>query len=345
MNDQLKQDTGFAIDNIQEPENLEDVIFTLMVNPNLSTINYFNDFSDQLISSEALEDTGSEEGGIFTLDDLGLCMAMTTHATHHHLFDDPEKATLILITRAVRKMLCYGAKPVALSAFLYHIDYADPNGHFVASEVKNGIEKAAKCFNLKITDKKVRFDNYLNQGAVPATLIISMMGYIENKGKIIMPVFKNKGNNIFVIGKSKNDINSSQYLEFYHNVPDSPLPWFDIETGVSLQKILSILNKKQLISSASPVGRGGLFFTLLRAAFPNNLGFDITTDAEIRRDAFLFGESMGRIIVDVDPEKEDEFVDTLTENKMPFFTLGHVTRGEIRIDDQSFGFIDKISSI
>jgi len=27
---------------------------------------------------------------------------------------------------------------------------------------------------------------------------------------------------------------------------------------------------------------------------------------------------------------------------VPFFTLGHVTRGEIRIDDESFGFIDKM---
>jgi phosphoribosylformylglycinamidine synthase subunit PurL len=54
---------------------------------------------------------------------------------------------------------------------------------------------------------------------------------------------------------------------------------------------------------------------------------------------------MGRIIVDVFPDKEDEFVDTLTEFNVPFFTLGHVTRGEIRIDDSSFGFTDKMSSV
>ncbi|HOI47872.1 MAG TPA: AIR synthase-related protein [Prolixibacteraceae bacterium] len=111
-----------------------------------------------------------------------------------------------------------------------------------------------------------------------------------------------------------------------------------------IQQVIRKLIGLKLVSSASPVGKGGLFFTLLRAAFPSNLGFDITTDAEIRRDAFLFGESMGRIIVDVDPEKEDEFVDVLSEMKVPFFTLGHVTKGEIRIDDISFGFTDKMTT-
>ena len=84
-----------------------------------------------------------------------------------------------------------------------------------------------------------------------------------------------------------------------------------------------------------------MFFSLVRNGLPNNLGFDITTDAEIRSDAFLFGESMGRFIVTVPEEKEDEFVDYLFERKIPVMTLGHVTKGEIRIDDKSFGFIDK----
>jgi phosphoribosylformylglycinamidine synthase subunit PurL len=46
---------------------------------------------------------------------------------------------------------------------------------------------------------------------------------------------------------------------------------------------------------------------------------------------------MGRILVEVNSEKEDEFVDTLTEMKVPFFTLGTHYKGEIRIDDSSYG--------
>jgi len=344
MNQNKSTEKDFTIDSVPEPENLEDVVYSLMVNPNLSTINYFNDFSDQQISPESLEDTAMDESGIFELDLTGQSLAMTTHAYHHHLADDPKIATEILISRAARKMLCFGAKPTAVSAFLYHIDFADHNGHSIASGAKQGLENAARHFNLKVTDRKIRFDHFKGHGPVPATIIISMLGLIDNKEKLTSHIFKQKGNNIFMIGRSVNDIGASEYLEFYHGISDSPLPAFNINDEVQIQNVLQILHQHQLISSANPVGKGGLFFTLLRASFTNALGFDITTDAEIRRDAFLFGESMGRIIVDVVPDKEDEFVDVLFDLGVPFFTLGHVTRGEIRIDDISLGFTDKMSS-
>jgi len=338
------EENPFSTDEISEPESIEDVIYTLMVNPNLSMINYFNDFSDRTITPESIGDSDTDETGIFDLDSTGHCLSMTTHAFHHHLEYNPQIATEILISRAARKMLCFGAIPLVVSAFLYHIDFADPNGHLIASGAKKGLENAARNFHLKVTDRKIRFDHFKGHGPVPPTIIISMMGMIENKAFITSHEFKYKGNNIFMIGKPSDDIGASEYLEFYHGIPNSPLPEFNIDTEVIIQKVLRKLHELQLVNSASPIGKGGLFFTLLRAAFPNNLGFDITTDAEIRRDAFLFGEAMGRIIVDVNPEKEDEFVDVLNDMKIPFFMLGHVTRGEIRIDDISLGFTDKMTT-
>lgn len=331
----------FSIDQIEEPNDIHDIVFNLMVNPNLASVNYFNDFSDEGFELDSLANDDTDDAGVFTTDS-GQMMAMTTHAFHHHLSNDPGTATEILISRAVRRMVCYGAKPLAVSAFLYHINIADPNGQFIASGAKKGLERAGSRFGLKISDRKIRFDYFSAHGPVSPTIIISLMGSIDDKDKILTHKLKTKGNNIFVIGRSYNDINSSEYLEFYHGVQDSPLPVFDIDMEVKLQEVMAALIDKGLISSASPVGKGGLFFSLMRAGMPGGFGFDITTDAEIRKDAFLFGESMGRIIVGVPKQKVDDFVDFLQGTKLPFFTLGHVTRGEIRIDDESFGFIDKM---
>ena len=343
MSNAVQTEKEFSIDMIPEPENLEEIVFSLMVNPNLSTINYFNDFSDQGISPESIGESETDEIGIFELGGNGTRMTMSTHAFHHHLESDPQKATEILISRATRKMLCFGAQPFAVSAFLYHIDFADPNGQFIASGAKKGLENAAAKFGLKISDRKIRFDHFSQHGPVPPTIIISIMAQVPESDSLITHSFKNKGNHIFVIGRSLDDINSSEYLEFYHGISESALPAFNIENEIAVQKAIKTLLDKKLIESASPVGKGGLFFTLLRAAIPNELGFDITSDAEIRNDAFLFGESMGRLIVGVNPDKEDEFVDAMSEINVPFFTLGHVTKGEIRIDDQSLGYIDKMT--
>lgn len=344
MSDTIQTEEQFMIESIPEPENIEEIIFSLMVNPNLSTINYFNDFNELGISPDDIENEEGDEMGMFDLNNGGSKMAMSTHAFHHHLESDPQKATEILISRAVRRMLCFGVEPKVISAFLYHINVADPNGQFIASGAKKGMESAAQKFNLKIADRKIRFDHFTEHGPVPSTIIISMMGQLGSGANLTTHSFKRKGNHIFMIGRMTDDISSSEYLEFYHGVSESPLPAFNIEDEIKLQNCVRKLNADNLIESASPVGKGGLFFTLLRAAIPNELGFDITTSAETRIDSFLFGEAMGRIMVGVHPDKEDDFVDAMTEMKIPFFTLGHVTKGEIRVDDESFGYIDKMTA-
>lgn len=345
----MEQETNieFDINQIPEPEDISDVIYNLMVNPNLSPINYFNDFADSEPDPKGDKDTGNTELGLIELPNGGKLVSLSLHALHHHLEQDPKKAAEILVTRAVRKMVCFGVEPIGFSAMLYHINYSDPNGNYIASGAKAGIEEAAEAYGIKIADRKIRFDIFEAHDSQSPTLIISLLGMVSvaksNEPAIMNQNFKNKGNNIFMLGRTSDDIATSEYLEYYHGITNSPLPEFDLRFEVKLLNTLKDLIAKGIVQSASPVGKGGLFFSLLRAGWVNELGFDITTAAENRFDSFLFGESMGRIIVGVDPDDEDAFVDIVYDSKIPFFMLGHVTKGEIRIDDESYGYIDKMS--
>ncbi|MBW8324558.1 MAG: hypothetical protein K0M50_07315 [Prolixibacteraceae bacterium] len=343
MTTQNNEIQEFSIEQLPEEQDVQDIVYQLMADPNLAAINYFNDFSDEAIDLSSMSNDETEETGMFC-SESGQMMAISTHALHHHLEIDPQQATEILVSRAVRKMICFGAVPEAISSCLYHINVADPNGQFIASGAKKGLENACKKFNIKLTDRKIRFDYFSAHGPVSPTIIVSIMASVPNKEMLVTHSFKKKGNSIFMIGNSYDDVNSSEYLEFYHEISESSLPVFDIDIEVKLHSVMKKLIQSGLLSSANPVSKGGLFFTLLRAGMPSGLGFDITTDAEIRTDAFLFGEAMGRIVVGVDPKKVDEFVDLMSSLKVPFFALGHVTKGEIRIDDDSFGFIDKMTS-
>lgn len=344
QNDQLDENV-FNIDMVEEPQNLKDVICSLMVNPNLSMLNYFNDFGELAPKSQSELSNNEEDYRVISLDNGKTLLAMSTHATNHHLGADPKTAVEILISRAVRRMVCMGGTPKAITAMLYHINYADPVGSSIASEARHGIESAAKAYKLQIADAKMRFDYFGELDDSAHTVIVSLLGTFssgeDGNAYQVTPSFKEKGNNIFMLGRSSNDLASSEYIEFYHGIDCSPMPEFNLDFEVELQDAIKELIDQKLIDSASPVGRGGLFFSLLRAGWKNALGFDITTDAEVRRDSFLFGEAMGRMIVGVDESKEDAFVDYLLAKKIPFFALGHVTRGEMRIDDESFGFIDK----
>lgn len=337
MDNPVRQKQTFSIDQIEEPKYIQDIIDNLMVNPNLAPVNYFNDFT----SDEVFEHSEDTAGFGIYIDDDGGMISMTTHAYHRRLADDPQLSAEILISRAFRRMVCFGARPKALSAFLYHIDVSNADGQHIAIGVKLGIDKCAQKFGVKVADRKIRFDYFKEAGA--PTLIITAVGKIEDTDKLLTHKFKHKGNNLFMLGESKNDINASEYLQFYHRVKNANFPTFNLDTEKQLHNIMPDLIDQHLITSAIPVGRGGLFFSLLRAGLPAKLGFDITTDAEIRTDAFLFGEAMGRLIVGVPDDKVVDFVDYMQTTNMPFFTLGHTTKGEIRIDDESYGFIDKMN--
>jgi phosphoribosylformylglycinamidine synthase len=154
--------------------------------------------------------------------------------------------------------------------------------------------------------------------------------------------FKDKGDMIFLIGKSSNDIACSQYIYSYHGIRESPAPEFDLDFEYRVQSAVKGLIQKNLVRSAHDVSDGGLYINLVESSLPRNLGFDITSPAEVRKDAFLFGESQSRIVVSVTNSRETDFIDFMMETGLPFSAVGHVTKGELRIDDQSFGFISDV---
>lgn len=335
------EDKIFTIDQVPEPVDLRNVIYSMVAMPHLSPVNLFNDFASLGIDPKQVGKEDLFGSGIFKIGDGNLLFTQTIYADHRRLAVDPFVAAQIIVAKAVRRLVCYGAEPVSISALLNNVEFASPIAQEMVMAARLGLEAAAKVFNLQFLNRKINYDYSEQESVLPPTLIVSIVGKFNGLDGVLTPKLKKKGHNILLIGRSYNDINASEYLDHYLDIKEWPLMHFDLAFERTLMGAIKELINRGLLVSASPVGIGGLFFTLLRDALPNELGFDITTDAEIRADAFLFGEAMGRIVVTVAEEKEEEFVDFLFDLKIPVMTLGHITKGEIRIDDQSLGFVDK----
>ena len=112
-----------------------------------------------------------------------------------------------------------------------------------------------------------------------------------------------------------------------------------------MHQVIKQLILQGLISSAHDVSDGGLYITLLESAMPNNLGFSIETDADIRKDAFLFGEAQGRVVVSVKPENQDAFIELLATSDTEFSLLGTVTSGDLLVDEESFANVTEAKGV
>lgn len=146
---------------------------------------------------------------------------------------------------------------------------------------------------------------------------INALGQIRSR-KLITPMsFDCKGDTIYIMGSVEEDeaINPKHLEVLLKAVED------------------------ELVTSAHYISSNGLFLSLLECCAPNGLGFDITGDAEIEDKEFLFGLSRSVAIVTVNDEQENDFVDFLFNNDVPVTLLGHVTKGELRLDELSFGHI------
>ena len=172
-----------------------------------------------------------------------------------------------------------------------------------------------------------------------------MLGVMDDLSTLTRFDFRNQGDLIYLIGESKNDIASSQYLASFHKIAASPAPYFDLEKEYAMHQVVKQLIKEKLLVSAHDVADGGLYIALLESAMPNGLGFEIETDEAIRKDAFLFGEAQGRVVVSIKPENQEALVELLATSETEFSFLGTVTGGDLKVDDTDFGTVKEASAI
>ena len=262
---------------------------------------------------------------------------------------DPEIGAMIAVAESARNIICSGGKPLAVTNCLNFGNPHDEEEYWKFMETVAGIGRACSKFKTPVVSGDVSFYNRSektrNNNNYLSSPVIGMVGLLENKRNQMTMAFKNKGDMIYLIGRSQNDIASSQYLIQFHKIYNSPAPYFNLDEEKEFQEILFMLVQNKLVCSAHDVSEGGLYTALLESAIPNRLGFDITTAAEYRRDAFLFGEAQSRAVVSVSASLETKFLDFMIHSGFPFLALGHVTKSELRVDDVSLGFVRDVRKI
>ncbi len=338
-----KEFQKFSIDSVPEPEDLRDIAAMMISNVNVSSKQWVYRQYDTMVGTRNMCTNFPSDAGLVNIKGARSALAITVDCNSRYVLADPDTGTQIAVAEAARNIVCSGGKPLAITNCLNFGNPYNPEVYWQFVKAVQGMGKACKKFNTPVTGGNVSFYNQtsIDGKVVPVfpTPTIGMLGLLKEKNNHMSIAFKGKGSMVYLIGKSKNDIASSEYLVKWHKIDKSPPPAFNLNEEFKMQKVVADLIKFSLVLSAHDVSEGGLFITLLESGMPKCLGFDITTDAEIRKDAFMFGEAQSRVVVSVSPTHETEFIDFMLKQDISFSALGHVTRGEMRIDDVSFGFI------
>lgn len=345
----FKKNLAFDVNQLPEPENLRELGFKLLSLPNIASKKWVTEQYDSMVGTSNLSTNAPADAGLVNIKGTDKALAFTVDCNARYVYGDPEIGTAIAVAEAARNLICSGAEPSAITNCLNFGNPYNPEVYWQFVGAIKGMSLACKKFETPVTGGNVSFYNQteIEGEAIPVfpTPTIGMMGIVKDKSKTMSIPFKHKGDMIYLLGSSTNDIASSEYLANLRGIKHSPAPYFDIEKEYELHQAVKGCIKFGLIQSAHDVSDGGLFVTLVEKALPNQFGFDIMTDSEIRPDAYLYGEGQGRVVVSVIPEMVDEFVDFITQGSVEIVALGHVTKGKMVVDDEHWGFIQDAQAI
>lgn len=340
----------FSIDQVAEPSDMVVVARKMLSNPNIASKRWVWEQYDSMVGTANMSSNRPSDAAVVNIKGTNKAIALTVDCNARYVNNDPEVGTMIAVAEAARNIVCSGGEPSAITNCLNFGNPYNPEVFWQFVGAIKGMGEACRRFQTPVTGGNVSFYNQTAKpdgSAAPVfpTPTIGMLGVLKDKSTQMSLDFKYKGDLIYLLGESRNDINSSEYLANYHGVRLSPAPHFDMEEELALQGCLTKLIRQNLVNAAHDVADGGLFVSLFEMALPGRLGFDIVSDAEVRLDAFLFGESQSRVLVSVTEEDEQQFIDLVGDEGVPVTLLGHVTRGKLVVDGKHYGFMDEVSEL
>jgi len=345
----IKEYRKFRLEDVPEPEDCKEVSCQLIRHPNIASKRWVAEQYDTMVRTNNMTTNSPADAGLVNIKGTRTALALTTDCNARYVHADPKKGAMIAVAEAARNIVCSGGEPLAITNCLNFGNPYNPEVYWQFVQAVTGMGEACRKFDTPVTGGNVSFYNQASlEGKtepVFPTPVIGMLGIIREKEHSMSLDFKEKGDVIFLIGESVNDLAGSQYLHTVHGINETPAPHFDLDHEYRIQEAVKGVIRGGMIRSAHDVSDGGLYITLVESALPREFGFDITSPAEIREDAFLFGEAQSRVVVTVNQAMETDFIDYMMEQQLPFSALGHVTKGELRVDDKSFGFIKDVKKV
>ncbi|WP_119078796.1 phosphoribosylformylglycinamidine synthase subunit PurL [Chitinophaga alhagiae] len=341
---------AFDIQNIPDITHPKAVAEKIAQLPNIASKRWVYTQYDSMVGTANASTNAPSDAAIVLVKGTAKALAVTTDCNSRYVYADPHAGGQIAVAEAARNIVCSGGEPVAITNCLNFGNPYDPEVYYQFVHAIKGMGEACRKFNTPVTGGNVSFYNQSPDGPVYPTPTIGMLGVLDSMDQRMTLGFKEAGDLIYIVGRSYNDISSSEYLHKLIGVEYSPAPHFNLEEEHKLQQAITKLISGGLIRSAHDVSEGGLFITLLESAMAGKLGFEVHTNKDFRKDAYLFGEAQSRVVVSVSPANKEKFeallhglVDT-SDHSVRYEKIGTVKRESMVVDGEAWGLLEEWKS-
>jgi phosphoribosylformylglycinamidine synthase len=333
-----------------EPEELRRFMLTLLADPNVASREEWVRQFDHEVQGRSvvkpfvgvLRDAPSD-GGVLRVRPGSTRGITVTHGICPWYGDeDTYEMARCAVDEAVRAHVALGGDPERMAA-LDNFCWPDPvespetpdGKRKLAQLVRScrGLADACLGFQLPLISGKDSMKNDARVAgrkiSIRPTLLVSLLGIIQNVRRAVTTDFKRQGDLIYVVGLTSGELGGSRFEKAVGR-PLGPAPRLRLAEARSCYHRLARSIERRLVRSCHDLSDGGLWVALAESSIGGNCGARISLDNlpisdGCAREAtrLLFSETPSRFLVSVHPDADRQWRRSM--RRTAFACIGEVT--------------------
>jgi phosphoribosylformylglycinamidine synthase len=202
-----------------------------------------------------------------------------------------------------------------------------------------GLADGCLELGIPVTGGNVSFYNQTGDVAIHPTPVVGVLGVIDDVARRIPSAWQDEGNNIYLLGTTKDELDGSVWSEVIHGHLGGRPPVVDLAFEKKLAEAIAAASEQGLIASAHDLSEAGLAQAVVECSLRFGMGAriwlgEICERDNVDRTAALFSESTGRVLVSVGREDDVKFFGLCEARGIPVLRIGVTDNsGTLEIQD------------
>lgn len=311
----------------ESPESLRSAFLDLLRSPTIASKEWVFRQYDHEVGIGTVAKPGHADAAVMKLPN-GKFAAIKVDGNSRLCDLDPYIGGASVLAECCRNIVAVGAEPVAM---LDHCQFGDPNDaeiFWAFSMAVSGMADFSRAISLPCIGGKVSFYNQDEQTgkAIKSSPVVSVLGLIDKFEHVTTMDFKEDGESLIVIGKTRPELGGSEYYHMLGFEGASP-PDLDFQLERKTQTaVLECIRQGGLITACHDCSKGGLGVALAEMSLAGAKGASIDLGLvprdEVRHDELLFSESNSRFLLTT--RSPAEVLEMLSKNTIPAAVAGTV---------------------
>ncbi len=307
------------------------VLLALLGSPNVASRAWVTTQYDATVGADTVE--ASERGAaVLRIKGTTKALVAATDAAAGVASIDPYLGAAMAVAECVRNVAITGARPLGVTNCLNFGNPERPEAFWQLEESVRGLGDACRALGLPITGGNVSLYNESLDGAIAPTAQIGVVGLLDDVERRVAPAFRSTDDVIGVLGTATPGMAGSEYAALAGVAPDDRPPSLDLGAEARLGELLVAAARDGLLASAQDVSGGGLAVALAECALWGDVGAAVTVPVGSEPAAALFGESPGRVLVSVRPDRWGDLAALAAQNDLPLRRIGSVGGDRLYVD-------------